>query len=177
MTDLPRVTEILEPHTDFSKVPESTLEQAAYRGTKVHQSCAAYAQKLWAPIPQEYAGYFFSFQTWFDEYVEEVVYVEKELIDPIYGFVGHIDFYGRLKSLGRALLDWKTPITLYKQWKIQLSAYGRLLEVDKKKVDVVASLQLDPNGKTPKMVRYEGESAQDFNIFLGLLNAHYYFQR
>lgn len=175
MIKYPRVTEILSPYIDFSMVPEATLAQAAYRGTQVHSLCAAYAQKLFTPIPQEYAGYLLSFQKWFDQFVKEVLYVEKELIDPAYGFMGHIDFYGRLKRLCMALIDIKTPITLYKQWKVQLSAYKRLLDVDKKKVDVIASLQLDPKGGIPKMVRYEN-SAQDLNIFLGILNAHNYFK-
>ena len=174
MKGYPRVTEVLEPYTDFSKVPEHTLEKAKYRGTQVHSLCAGYAQKLWVSPSPEYAGYFLSFQKWFDKYVEEVIYVEKELIDKSYGFQGHLDFYGRLKGLCMVLIDIKTPLALYKQWKVQLSAYKRLLDVDKKQVDVVATLQLDPNGGIPKMVRYEN-SAQDLNIFLGILNAHHYF--
>ena len=173
--NLPRVTEVLEPYTDFSKIPEHILEQAKHRGTKVHSACAAYALGLFCPIPTEYAGYFLSFQQWFDTFVEEVVYVEEGLVDETYGFQGHIDFYGRLKRLGMALIDLKTPIALYKQWKVQLAAYRRLLDIDRKKVEVVASLQLDPYGGIPKMTRYE-ESAQDFNIFLGLLNGYHFFK-
>jgi len=178
--DLPSVTQILQPYTDFSMVPEHILTQATLRGRDIHAICAAICRGLWFPslIP-EYAGYILSFRTWFDKYVEEVIFVEKELVDPVYGFLGHPDFYGRVKSLGMALIDWKTPITLYKQWKVQLSAYRRLLKVNIDRmpcrIDVVASLQLDPKGGAPKMVRYE-DSAEDFNIFLGLLNAHQYFK-
>ena len=172
----PSVTEILSPYTDFSMVPEHILTRATERGTKVHSICAGICQGLWIPeIPEECKGYIVSFQRWFDEYVEEVIFVEKELIDPTYGFMGHLDFFGRLKRLGMALLDWKTPLTLYKAWRLQMVGYNRLLEVEREQVDVVASLQLDPNGGIPKMVRYEN-SAQDFNIFLGLLNGHNYFK-
>lgn len=174
--DLPSVTQIISPYTDFSMVPEHILTWATERGRKVHAICAAICQGLWIPpIPSEYAGYIASFRTWFDMYVEEVIFVEKELVDPVYGFMGHPDFYGKIKDMSYALLDWKTPITLYKQWKIQLSAYRRLLDVKKYKVDVVASLQLDPRGGIPKMERYEN-SAEDLNIFLGILNAHNYFK-
>lgn len=172
----PSVTTILSPYVDFSMVPEHVLSRATERGSKVHAICAAILQGLWVPeIDPECAGYIASFQAWKEQFVEEVIFVEKELTDPTYGFMGHLDFFGRLKRLGYALLDWKTPITLYKAWRLQMAGYNRLLEVEREQVDVVASLQLDPNGGIPKMVRYEN-SAQDFNIFLGLLNGHNYFK-
>ena len=170
-----RVTEILNPYTDFSMVPEHILSRATERGRKVHAICAGILQGLWIPpIDPEYAGYIASFQAWREQFVEEVIFVEHELVDPTYGLIGHIDFYGKLKKLGYALLDWKTPVALYKAWRLQMSGYNRLLEVAKRKVDVIASLQLNPDGNIPKMTRYEN-SAQDFNIFLGLLNGWNYF--
>jgi len=172
----PRVTEIISPYVDFSMVPEHILSGATDRGRKVHSYCAGIAQGIWIPkIDPECAGYMLSFQRWFDEFVEEVIYVEHELVDPTYGFMGHIDFYGKLRKLGYVLPDWKTPVTTYKAWRLQMAAYKRLLEVDEKPVDVIASLQLDPQGSIPKMTRYEN-STQDFNIFLGLLNAHNFFK-
>ena len=157
-------------------VPEHVQLHATERGSKVHSICAAILQGLWIPrIEPELEGYIASFQKWKDQFVEEVIFVEHELVDPTYGFIGHIDFYGKLRKLGYALLDWKTPIALYKAWRLQMSGYDRLLEVAKKVRDVIASLQLKPDGGIPKMVRYENTSAQDFNIFLGLLNGHNYF--
>ncbi len=186
MDKLVSVTQVLAPFINFDNVPEHVLTRATERGSKVHAICAAICQGLWIPpIPPECAGYIASFQTWFDQYVEEVIFVEKELVDPVYGYLGHPDFYGKLKGIGYALLDWKTPITLYKQWKVQLSAYKRLLEINKKQIreykfvraiDVVASLQLDPQGGIPKMERYEN-SVEDLNVFFGLLNAHNYFAK
>jgi len=171
-----RVTEVLNPYTDFSMVPEHILSRATDRGRKVHAYCAAILQGLWLPrIEPEYEGYVDSFHAWREQFVEEVIFVEHELVDPTYGFMGHIDFYGKLRKLGYALLDWKTPVSLYKAWRLQMAGYNRLLEVAKKKVNVVASLQLQQDGSIPKMTRYEGTSAQDFNIFLGLLNAHNFF--
>lgn len=172
----PTVTQILQPYTDFSMVPEHVLTRKTEIGRMVHQYCAAIARDIYIPqIRPECAGYVESFRRWFDAYVEEVILVEKELVDPIYGFIGHPDFFGRLKRLDMTLIDYKTPIMLYKQWKVQLASYKHLLDVIKKHVDVIASLQLNPEGKIPKMVRYEN-SAEDLNIFLGLLNAHNFFK-
>lgn len=174
--DYIRVTEVLAPYVDFSMVPEHILSRATERGRKVHTICAGILQGLWIPpVDPEYAGYIASFQTWREQFVEEVIFVEHELIDPTYGLIGHIDFYGKLRKLGYALLDWKTPVALYKAWRLQMSGYERLLYVAKKKIDVVASLQLQQDGSIPKMTRYEESYAQDFNIFLGLLNARNYF--
>lgn len=171
-----RVTEVLDPYTDFSMVPEHVLSRATERGRKVHAICAGILQDLWIPkIEPEYAGYIASFQTWREQFVEEVIYVEHELVDPTYGFKGHIDFYGKLRKLGYALVDWKTPLSLSKAWCLQMTGYERLLHVNRKKIDVVASLQLNPDGGIPKMIRYE-MTALDFNIFLGLLNAHNFFK-
>jgi len=161
-------------------VPEHILSRATERGRKVHAICAGILQGLWIPtIEPEYAGYIASFQTWREQFVEEVIFVEHELVDPAYGLIGHIDFYGKLRKLGYALLDWKTPVALYKAWQLQMAGYQRLCSLDKiickNGIDVTASLQLRSDGSTPKMIRYE-TNFQDFNIFLGLLNAHNFFK-
>ena len=158
-------------------VPEHVLCRATERGRKVHTIIAAMLQNLWHPKPDpECAGYIASFQTWREQFVEEVIYVEHELVDPIYGFVGHIDFFGKLRKVGYGIIDWKTPVTLQKAWRVQMSAYRHLLDTTGRSMAIIGSLQLNPNGGIPKMVRYENTSAQDFNIFLGLLNAHNYFK-
>ena len=164
----PSVTQILPP-PDFSKIPEHVLTFATERGTKVHQIVAAIAQRLWVPsIPEECQGYVESFRRWFDTYVEEVIYTEQELIDPVYGFMGHVDLVVRmLKEI--VLIDIKTPVMLQKSWQLQLAGYLHLARKNGCKVKKAGSLQLSPQGKVPKMKWYQ-DSAQDLNVFLGLLN-------
>uniref|UniRef100_A0A6H2A1M9 PD-(D/E)XK nuclease superfamily protein n=1 Tax=viral metagenome TaxID=1070528 RepID=A0A6H2A1M9_9ZZZZ len=175
--DMPSVTRIISPYVDYSQVPSNRLEQATQRGKDVHSIIAAIALNLWVPkIPEECKGYVESFKGWFDKYVEQVVYVEHELVDTVYRFYGHIDFYGKIKKIGCGVIDWKTPILQEKAWRLQMAGYERLVTYRGKHIDVVASLQLDPNGRLPKMTRYEGHSARDFNIFLGMLNAYYFFK-
>lgn len=174
--NLPSVTQIISPYVDFSMVPSYILDPAKERGNKTHAICAGICQGLWIPsIPRECDGYITSFHLWFDRYVEEVIFSERKLVDPVYGFTGQPDFYGRVRDGNHILVDWKTPFILYKAWKIQVGGgYKRLIEVAKKPLDRVGSLQLDPNGGIPKMTWYKNDPA-DFNIFLGLLNAHNYF--
>ena len=65
----PRVTEILNPFSDFSAVPPDVLLAAGERGTAVHEACAAYALGLFKPIDGDLAGYFQSFKSWFNSYI------------------------------------------------------------------------------------------------------------
>ena len=72
---LPRVTAILSPYSDFSKVPPDTLAAAGERGTAVHKFCEAYALGFYYPLIPELAGYGESFKSWFKAYVVEVLAV------------------------------------------------------------------------------------------------------
>ena len=170
-----RVTHILSPYVDFSMVPEHVLSRATERGSKVHSICAAILQGLWIPkIEPELEGYIASFQAWKDQFVEEVLSVEEEFVDKTYGFKGHPDMI--VKAYGEIILvDLKTPLALQKSWQLQLSAYLHLARKNGYKVTRAGSLRLVQNGEIPKMQWYL-DSAQDFNVFLGLLNGHNYFE-
>lgn len=169
----PSVTEILNPYVDFSMVSEHILTRATDRGKTVHSICAGICQGLWIPeVSEECEGYIESFQGWFDSQVKEILLVEEELIDEVYSFKGHPDIIVKIPE-GIVLVDLKTPTGLQKAWRLQLAAYLRLAR--KFKPEKAGSLRLNADGKTAKMEWYK-DSAQDFNIFLGLLNAHNYFK-
>jgi len=174
MPNFPSVTQILSPYTDFSMVPEHILSRATERGQKIHAICAAILQGLWVPrIEPELAGYIASFQAWKEQFIEEVIFVEHELVDPVYGFIGHPDMIVRAyKEI--ILVDLKTPVVLQKAWQLQLSAYLHLARKNGHKPNKAGSLRLTPNGAIPKMQWYL-DNANDFNIFLGLLNGFRYF--
>jgi len=176
--NLPSVTQILSPYVDFSKVPEHILSWATKRGKTVHNICAAICQGLWFPsVPSECVGYVESFQRWFERYVEEVVFVEKRFYHPIYQYSGQIDLYVKLEKIGYAVIDNKTPIVDDPTWKGQMAGYAELLKTNKHQLDKIGTLQLDPNGKVPKMIWYE-DRAKDLNDFLAALTAgrayHYF---
>lgn len=170
------VTEILSKYQDFSNVPEDRLALACERGTAVHSYCAAYAKGLWVSVPADAEGYCKSFQTWFDEYVEEVLLVEEELADETLGFIGHPDLIARLKGDDTATVtDLKTPVALQAVWSAQLAAYRHLARVRYgPMVDRCGSLRLDPKGKPAKFKGYS-DSRRDFMAFQNALYAHKYF--
>jgi len=173
----PRVSTILAPYADFSMVSPEVLELASFRGTEVHKCCAAYALDLFAPAPEERAGYFSSFRQWFDLYVIEVLAVEVELIHPAWRYAGHADLIARVTGFAPgcpvvAVVDMKTPVTASMTWKCQIAAY---VEAARKNygATIGGALQLDKDGKLPKM-SWVTDQNQAFAAFTGALSAYNY---
>jgi hypothetical protein len=172
MSDLPRVTEVLSPYVDFSRIAPDVLEAASDRGVRVHNCCAAYAKRIYVgPVDADCNGYVESFLVWFNKYVATVLAVEFELVSP-FGYVGHADLIVRLKDGRVAVVDLKTPLAGSKTWKAQIAAYKRA--ATEFSPDVAGTLQLHPEGKAPKMTWLEDE-VMAFNAFLSALNAQRYF--
>lgn len=173
------VTEVLKPYLDFTNVDPNQLDFASQRGTKVHELCAAYAQKIWIPsIPEYVTGYFQSFKNWFDAQVKRVFLVEEELKDHIFGIIGTPDLIVEMRTEGIVLLDNKTPIRFFRVWKGQIAAYLYLARTYTELGNSIkkgGSLQLDPKGGIAKLTWCPDEKA-DFAAFLSALNAMRYFK-
>lgn len=170
----PRTTEIISPWTDFSKIPEATLQFAAERGSAVHEYCARIAKgEFLVSIAMECALYVVSFRRWFDSQVDEVILSEERLTDPTLGYTGQIDLLVRLKEGVVVLVDLKTPVTSVQTWKMQLAAYRNLVIKAGYLPERCGSLQLSPEGKAPRMRWYE-DRATDLNAFLSALNVYRY---
>jgi len=174
----PRVTTVLAPYCDFSKVPPDVLLMASERGTAAHEACLAYAVGLWSPVTEDIAGYVQSFKTWFDRYVTEVLAVEKELKHPKWNYIGHADLIARVKGYITAgpviaVIDLKTPILASQTWKCQIAAYVEAEQLERLGRVIGAALQLQKDGGLPKMSWVE-DQATAFNAFTGLLSGQNY---
>ena len=171
----PSVTEIISPWNDFSYIPESTLQNAADRGTDTHDACARIARGEWVIPSSEITPYVDSFRLWFATMVAEVILTEERFISELWGFSGQIDLLIKLKDKRIALIDEKTPVALKKAWRVQMAAYRFLCEENGHKIDCVGSLRLSPKGKIGKMDWYEN-SVQDFNYLVQALNLYRFFK-
>jgi len=174
-----RVSQVLSDYADFSNVPPDVLQAAADRGTLVHDICAGILQGFFPPeIPEEAKGYVDSFLIFQEKYIREVIAVEAEVKHQKWGYVGHIDFGGRLTMFDAAVvLDWKTPVTKSKTWEAQVSAY---LEAANETFPGhgwtrCGILQLSPEGKAPKMTWVE-KPGEAFHFFIMKLQADQYFR-
>lgn len=157
-------------------IQPDVLRTAAERGTAVHDACASYALGLPVIGLRDDAGpYVESFKRWFDRVVKNVILCEERLTDNNHGYHGEPDLLIEAKHGELILLDLKTPVSKMKTWRLQLAAYKNLCEIfTALEIDLVGSLRLSPEGKTPKMDYYDYQ-AQDFNIFLSCLNAYRFF--
>jgi hypothetical protein len=194
------VTAVLSPYfreaMEKSGVSMSTLEHASSKGTLVHSFCYRYALGIFGQkLPEDYAGYGQSFIKWADRYLKRVIWMERELVDPEFGYFGHPDIFCELiDQTFLSLIDLKTPIQYSTLWKLQLSAYRRLILVNKawgireemewplsgaKTFDGwvpeirCGSLQLDQDGGMPKYKPHDYSEA-DVGIFFGLLQGRRY---
>jgi hypothetical protein len=180
------VTEVLSPYflldvpKDQRHFIERHLETAKERGKKVHAACGSYALGLWiAPLPAEWQGYFESFKTWFDNFVDRVFFVEKRFQCDSFFYTGRIDLGVRLIDRREMIVDLKTPLQESPTWCAQLAAYLTLIiESIETEMDGVAcmALKLDPGGTSAKAIVYQ-YSDDDFAAFLSALNAFRYFSK
>lgn len=170
----PSVTTVLGPWQDFSKVPPAVLEEAKDRGTMAHALFASYALGLWIPsVPENCTGYFNSFRRWFDSTVAEVVAVEKRITHPVHHFTGQLDLLCMIKGdAGLMLLDHKTPLALYRSWRVQCAAYKKLADLEYQNITRTASLRLSREGKRAKLEEYSGTVERDYAIFMNCLTAY-----
>lgn len=171
----PSVTEVLKPYCDFSSVPAAELDEAAARGTTVHDACASIAQGL--PlfyIPKKIEGYLQSYIRWFDSIVDEVLLVEERLTDNEFGYHGAPDSIFKTKQGDVILVDNKTPTGLVRAWQLQCAGYYNLAVKSGIRPDKTGSLMLNPEGKAAKVEYYEN-SRTDFPMFLQALNLFRFF--
>lgn len=177
--DYIRVSEVLAPYADFSKIKPDVLYHATERGTRVHAFCAAYAGDVWIPgIPEHCKGYVDSFTGWFDKHVVSVYSVEERFYNEEFFYTGQPDLILEMKSEGTVLIDNKTPKgkAFERIWRGAIAAYLNLdIEIPYLTSWKGGSLQLDPKGKSARMKWYD-ESAADFAQFLHALSAHRFFK-
>ena len=174
---LPSVTQVISPYKDFSQVPENVMSAAQDRGSEFHALAAAYLTDTWIPeVLPTAAGYFRSFTRWADAYVEEVIWVEKPLVHPVYRYQGTPDALLRIRGdHGLTLPDWKTPRAFDKSWIVQTAGYKELVEVNGWPVARTASLQPHPEGKMAKFREFTQSLNLGLSVFISLLNAWHFF--
>ena len=177
------VTRVLGAYADFSGIAPHVLQHAADRGVLVHDVCERYASgRLFfcSGMQPQIKGYFQSFKNWFDQYVEKVIFVEKQFKHSVYGYTGRLDLGCVIRGEGVFVGDYKTPILEGPGWCGQLAAYKELWQDDRSiqglpKLEISGmSLRLSAEGKPARGIRYDYADA-DFTAFLNALTAYRYF--
>lgn len=170
-TGFPSVTQIISPFID----KEWFTDESRERGSAVHAACASYAMGLFVVgLPDEWNGYFESFQKWFNLIEPNPIVVETRYVDKKLGYCGQMDLV--FESNERILLDIKTAQQQQKWWILQSSAYKHLFEVNRtERIDSCGCLRLRQDGRMPTFDQHPKDTRPAFNTFLSLLNAHKFF--
>jgi PD-(D/E)XK nuclease superfamily len=179
LSDIPRVTEVLTPFTNYGAVRKEILENAAARGTSVHALCAGIAKGNWIPetmIKEEYRGYVRSFQIWQEAEVKQFDIIEKRYIDSAFRFTGQLDYVIECHDDKKYLVDIKTSASPQKTYPIQMAAYHQLLSQNGISVEGAIIVYLDKEGKPPK-INFIADLADEYQVFLSALKCFEYFKR
>ena len=120
---IPSVTEICAPITCGKYPPVGVVQQAAARGTRVHELCALYdMDALPDEIEAELVGYVKAWAAFCRDYKPVWTHIELPLygvLDPGMPFAGTLDRIGEIDGLTR-VVDIKTAASLDRPAKVAL---------------------------------------------------------
>lgn len=177
--DYPRVTEVLKPFTNYDKVPQKILSNAATRGTSVHATCAGIAKGAWIPetmIDPEYLGYVKSFKLWMEAQVKDFHIIEKRYSCNNMKYSGQVDFVIKGNDEKWYLVDLKTSARPQKTYPLQMAAYEKLLQGAGITVSGAMLVYLDKDGEFPDIHLIE-EFTHEFHVFQCALDCYHYFNK
>ena len=172
-----RVTEVLQPFSNFDGIDAVTLANAANRGSRVHSYCEAHALGLFVEeIEEDCKNYVEVFKTWFDEMVTKVLHTEVRLNSERYRISGAFDLIAILKGdTEPSLIDYKTPLTASPTWQLQTAAYRILIEEELKlSVSRRLCVMLPKYNKDVKIVEFTNH-LQDQQLYLKALELYRFF--
>lgn len=190
MDGLLRVTEILKPFAGYGHIPQDILDNAAARGTMVHQYCNAIVQGFpdietvildeTDPFYEDKKKrldqaklYVNSFRKWEPE--KKTIFFPSRFNDTDLGITGECDGLWKDKEMGWILFDLKTSCKEGKTWPLQIAAYRYLAEKAGYKIDNQIAIHLFKNEKKPGIYEYEYE--RNLDLFFACLKAYKAFFR
>lgn len=132
--EVPSVTTILNYMSDaeYGKIPQATLQQAARRGSLVHEytelmDCDALPDE----IEHEVVGYLKAYADFLRDYKPDWILIEAPVYSEIHGYVGTVDRFGIIDGK-KCVVDIKTVSSPTKMQKFttsaQTSAYDLAIE-------------------------------------------------
>ena len=176
-SELPRVTDIIKPFSNFKHVQEKVLFRAAERGTAVHSVCQKIAMGEWVIdefIPEELKGYIASFRQWHEKIPKKYLVIEKRYRSEKMGYTGQVDFVIESADGNPYLIDIKTSASHHKTYPLQMAAYTKLLHEANIMTEGADLLYLSKDGKFPKVVVCK-QLSEDIEVFEAALKCYNYF--
>ena len=126
---IPSVSKLMEPLKDqcYGGISKRTLENAANKGSSVHNSIENWIKFGIDDIPSEHRGYFNGFMEWWKQYKPRVFGSEVRIYHKLMRYGGTIDLLCEIGGL-LELIDFKTTYSLLEMTcGVQLEAYSQAL--------------------------------------------------
>lgn len=172
---IPSVSTVMEPLKNelYKGIGDSTLANAADKGTIVHNAIENYIKFGIIDIPPEHQGYFDGFLEFWNKYNPQVVGSEIRAYHKLLGYGGTIDLLAYIGDK-LTLIDYKTTYTVSDMTcGVQLEGYSQALASHGIKVDEKMILHLVKDGKW-KPVLYPANDSQRWRVFGSLKNVYDY---
>ena len=154
-----RVSEILVPFSDYSRIDPVILDKKCKLGTSVHEAIDDFLNDRF-PFPlSEGWGYFYSFEKWWDQIKPTLIETEKRYFCDDKMITGQIDALISLPGSSESIvLDFKTSAQESPTWELQGHLYRYLLSPKENLSSRIFFLKLDKNGGLPKLFEYKFNS-------------------
>lgn len=164
--EIPSVTTVMNPLTDYEyrDVGDKTLENAANRGTAVHEAIENWIKFGIDGLDPELHGYMDGFLEWWNKYNPEPIASEIRVYHQILRYGGTVDLIAKIN--GKIfLVDFKTTYRLIdKNCRVQLEAYSQALGSHGVKIEKKAILHLTKTGKWD-MPEFKAKDAEAWRVF------------
>lgn len=108
----------------LKQAPWTHRDNAATRGTKVHQLAEKVAAGETVDVPDELAGHVESVIAFLDDWKVDPILSEKVVGSYKYGYAGTFDLIADVYDGRRVLFDYKTSTGIYPETVLQLNAYA-----------------------------------------------------
>lgn len=172
---IPSVSSIMEPLTaeKYKGISDSTLSNAADKGTIVHNSIENWIKFGIDDIPSEYRGYFDGFLEFWGKSNPQVIGSEIRTYHKMLAYGGTIDL---LAYIGDTLtmIDYKTTCVVSDMTcGVQLEGYDQALASHGIKVERKMILHLSKDGKW-KEIDYPVNDPQRWRVFGSLKTVYDY---
>lgn len=175
---LPSVTTIMKPLSDskYLTVRTDVLDNAANKGSIVHNAIENYLKFGIEDISEEYKPYFLAFLEFLSDKQPTILATETKVYHKFLRYAGTVDLVCIID--GKVyLIDYKTTAVLIKMLtKVQLEAYAKALDSHDFKVDTKAILHLKKDG-TYKFEEEENNDSESWTVFGCLLTVNSYINK
>ncbi len=174
---IPSVTRIMEPlsQAEYGAIDSRTVDQAAHKGTIVHNAIENWLKFGIEDEDPDYAGYFRAFTEWWEEKKPEPVGSEVKTYHKLMRYAGTVDMLAYIDG-ELNLIDFKTTYRLIeKNCGVQLEAYAQALESHGVKVERKRILHLKKDGKWDDR-QFPAKDPKRWMAFGALKNVYDYIQ-